>query len=244
MDKGVFLVAGGSRGIGEAIAVEAARAGYKVLLTFVSAPERAEAVVTRIRDEGGTAEAVQADTAIHAEVEKAFLAADRLGPLAALAYNSGITGPASPLAEADPAAIARVLDVNLFGAMLCAREAIRRMSTRRGGQGGSIILLSSRASFYGSPGEYVWYSASKGGVDSLVNGLSREVGLEGIRVNAVSPGPIDTTMLSAEKAARAAGLSPLGRIGLPEEVAAAVLFLASDKASYISGANLAVSGAR
>jgi short-subunit dehydrogenase len=134
------------------------------------------------------------------------------------------------------------IDVNLTGAMHCAREAVRRMSTKRGGTGGAIVFLSSRATAYGSPGDYVWYAASKGGVDALTIGLAREVGPEGIRVNAVSPGPIDTDMLDEGRRASAASLVPLGRLGEPAEAAAAVLYLASDAASFVTGANLSVSG--
>lgn len=242
--KPVFIVVGGSRGIGAAIALAAAETGYGVLLTYASDNVQAEAVARKIRHTGGTAEVLRVDTSEAADVAALFAAADGMGRLAVLAYSGGITGKSSRLANADPADIARVIDVNLTGALLCAREAILRMSTARGGAGGSIVLLSSRASEYGSPGEHVWYAASKGGVDSLTLGLAREVGAEGIRVNAVSPGPIATDMLSEEKKARAAALSPVQRIGTPEEVAAAVMFLVSEQASFVTGANLAVSGGR
>lgn len=169
---------------------------------------------------------------------------NRLGRLAALVYNGGVTGAASPFADARTETLDHVLGVNLRGALICAREAVQRLSTKRGGQGGSIVFLSSRAALYGSPGEWVWYAATKGGVDSLTIGLAREVGAEGIRVNAVSPGPIATDTLGSEKLAAVATVSPMHRAGTPDEVAAAVLFLASDAASYITGANLAVSGGR
>jgi len=243
-ERGVFVVAGGSRGIGAAISVAAAEAGYAVLLTYAYNVQAADAVVAGIAAKGGIARAVRADTAVPGEVVALFAAADAMGRLEVLAYSGGITGPASPLVEADPAEIARVIAVNLTGAMLCAREAIARMSTARGGAGGAIVFLSSRAADYGSPGEHVWYAASKGGIDSLTRGLAREVGLQGIRVNAVSPGPVATDMLDAAKQQRAAGLSPIGRIGTPEEIAAAVLFMASAEASFVTGANLAVSGGR
>jgi NAD(P)-dependent dehydrogenase (short-subunit alcohol dehydrogenase family) len=157
-------------------------------------------------------------------------------------YNSGVTGPHSPLAEAGTATIDEVLDVNLRGAILCCRSAIRRMSTRFGGEGGAIVLLSSRATFYGSPAEFVWYAASKGGIDSLSNGLARELAAEGIRVNVVSPGPIVTEMHRPGKLEIGAKRAPMQRAGTPEEVAEAVLFLASPAASYVTGANLAVAG--
>lgn len=243
-DRGVFVVVGGSRGIGAAIAVAAARAGYAVLLTYASDAQAARTVVDRIEATGGIAQAVRADTSVPGEVAALFAAADAMGRLDALAYSGGITGKASLLADAEPDTIARVIAVNLTGAMLCAREAAMRMSTARGGAGGAIVFLSSRASDYGSPGEHVWYAASKGGIDSLTKGLAREVGQEGIRVNAVSPGPVATDMLDPAKQERAAGLSPIGRIGTPEEIAAAVLFMVSDEASFVTGANLAVSGGR
>lgn len=244
MSAPVFLVAGGSRGIGEAVSVAAARAGYGVLLSYVEHEARAADVVERIRAEGGQANAFRADTGKEADILALFEAADRLGRLEALVYNSGITGPASPLVDADAATMARVLEVNLLGAMIASREAIKRMSTKRGGEGGSIVLISSRAALYGSPGEFVWYAASKGGMDSLTSGLAREVGPEGVRVNAVSPGPIVTEMHRPGKLDSAIALSPLRRAGAPEEVADAVMYLASSKASYVTGANLVVAGGR
>jgi NAD(P)-dependent dehydrogenase (short-subunit alcohol dehydrogenase family) len=240
----VFLVTGGSRGIGESVAIAAARTGRFVLLTYVESEAAALAVVERIRAQGGQALAMKADTGVEADVLKVFEEVDRQGRLETLVYNSAITGAASRLADADTSNFARVVEVNLTGAMVCAREAVRRMSTARGGEGGSIVFVSSRAALYGSPGEFVWYAASKGGIDSLTIGLSREVGAEGIRVNAVSPGPIATAMLSREKLEAVGTVSPMKRAGAPEEVAAAILFLASDAASYITGANLAVSGGR
>lgn len=244
MSAPVFLVTGGSRGIGAAIAVAAGQAGYQVLLSYASNAAQADAVVETIRAAGGTAQAARADTSNADDVAALFAAADAMGPLKVLAYSGGITGDRSPLADAAPETYARVVDVNLTGAMHCAREAVRRMSTKRGGTGGSIVFLSSRATAYGSPGDYVWYAASKGGVDALTIGLSREVGPEGIRVNAVSPGPIDTDMLDEGRRKTAASLVPLGRLGQPAEAAAAVLYLASDAASFVTGANLSVSGGR
>ena len=242
MTASVFLVTGGSRGIGEAVAIAAARTGRVVLLTYAASEARAQDVVDRIRAEGGQALAVRADTGVEADVLRVFEEADRLGRLETLVYSGGVTGAASPLAEAETDTFARVIAVNLCGAMICAREAIRRMSTARGGQGGSIVFVSSRAAAYGAPNEFVWYAASKGGLDSLTVGLAREVGAEGVRVNAVSPGPIDTDMLSREKREGVGARSPMRRTGAPEEVAAAILFLASDAAAYVTGANLAVAG--
>jgi NAD(P)-dependent dehydrogenase (short-subunit alcohol dehydrogenase family) len=240
----VFLLTGGSRGIGEAIALQAAQAGYLVLFTYTSNEPAANAVTARIRAAGGEAQAVQADTGRVADIERLFAAADRLGRLAALVYNGGITGPSSPLAAASNETLQHVVDVNLTGALICSREAVRRMATSTGGQGGSIVLISSRASQYGSPGEHVWYAASKGGIDSLTLGLAREVGAQGIRVNAVSPGPIRTDIHVPGKLDAISAALPMRRAGEPAEVAAAVMFLVSEAASYISGANLAVAGAR
>jgi NAD(P)-dependent dehydrogenase (short-subunit alcohol dehydrogenase family) len=242
--KPVFLVTGGSRGIGEAIALQAAQAGYQVLLTYTANEEAAAGVARRIREAGGQAHAVQADTGRIADIERLFAAADQLGRLAVLVYNGGITGPSSPLTNASNQTLQQVIDVNLTGALICSREAVRRMATGGGGQGGSIVLISSRASQYGSPGEHVWYAASKGGIDSLGVGLAREVGAQGIRVNVVSPGPIRTDIHVPGKLEAISNALPMRRAGEPEEVAAAVMFLVSEAASYITGANLAVAGAR
>jgi NAD(P)-dependent dehydrogenase (short-subunit alcohol dehydrogenase family) len=242
MSAKVFLVTGGSRGIGEAVAVAAARQGFHVVLTYATNALRAQAVVGQISAEGGRATAVLANTAEESDIQRVFATVDELGALAVMVYNAGITGAHSPLAEATTQTIDEVLAVNLRGAILCSREAVRRMSTRFNGKGGAIVLISSRAAFYGSPSEYVWYAASKGGIDSLTNGLAREVAAEGIRVNAVSPGPISTEMHRPGRLAEGAKRAPLQRAGSPEEVAAAVMFLASGEASYIAGANLSVAG--
>lgn len=242
MSLGVFLVTGGSRGIGEAIAVGAAHKGYSVVLTYAANQARADAVVARIHAEGGKAVAIMANTGVEADIQRVFAAVDTAGPLAVMVYNAGITGAHSPLAEASTSTIDEVLAVNLRGAILCARESVRRMSTRFGGKGGSIVMISSRAALYGSPAEFVWYAASKGGVDSFVNGLSREVAAEGVRVNAVSPGPIVTEMHRPGKLEVGAKRAPMQRAGTPQEVAEAVMFLASDAASYVTGANLSVAG--
>lgn len=242
MSSGVLVVTGGSRGIGEAVAVLGAKHGYDVVLSYANNEARAAAVVKRIEDAGGTALAVHADTAHESHIEGLFEAADKRGRLAAMVYNSGITGAHSALADAATSTIDQVLAVNLRGAILGCRAAIRRMSTRFGGQGGSIVLISSRATFYGSPSEFVWYAASKGGLDSFAIGLARELGPEGVRVNIVSPGPIDTEMHRPGRLEQGAARTPLRRAGTPLEAAEAVMFLASEKASYITGANLAVSG--
>jgi NAD(P)-dependent dehydrogenase (short-subunit alcohol dehydrogenase family) len=238
----VFLITGGSRGIGEAIAVAAAAQDFFVVLTYANNSARAEGVLQRIHKAGGQAVAVQADTAQETDILRIFAEVDARGRLAVMVYNSGVTGMNSPLADASTQTIDQVLDVNLRGAVLCSRESVKRMSTRLGGSGGAIVLISSRAAFYGSPNEFVWYAASKGGMDSFNSGLAREVATEGIRVNAVSPGPIITEMHRPGKIEVGAKRAPMQRAGTPEEVASTVMFLASDGASYVTGANLVVSG--
>ena len=242
MKAPLFVLFGGSRGIGEAIALAAGRQQMFVLLTYTSQAERAQAVVERIRAAGGQAIAMQADGGKEADVAAVFREADRLGTLSVLVYNSGITGAASTLADVQTETIDQVLNVNLRGALLSAREAVRRMSTRLGGNGGNIVFISSRAAFYGSANEFVWYAASKGGVDSLTSGLAREVAGEGIRVNAVSPGPIATEMHRPGRLEVGAKRAPMQRAGTPEEVASTVMFLTSEGASYITGANILVAG--
>jgi len=243
-DTHLFVIAGGSRGIGKAIALEAARVGYAVLLTYVRNEEAADGVVEEIRTGGGSAWALQADTSRDTDIQQLFAECDRLGRLEVFVYNAGITGQSSALLEASSEMLARVLDVNVLGAMVCCREAVRRMSTRQGGRGGSIVLISSRVTSYGGAGDYVWYAASKGALDCLTTGLSRELATEGIRVNAVSPGAIDTDIHAPEKLQAFIPTLPMQRAGTPAEVAAAVMFLVSSRASYITGANLAVSGGR
>jgi NAD(P)-dependent dehydrogenase (short-subunit alcohol dehydrogenase family) len=243
-DKPLFLITGGSRGIGKAIALSAARAGYRVLFTYLSRKDAADGVIGEIRAAGGEAEALQADTSSAADVERIFAAAGKLGRMEVMVYNAGITGRNSTLAEAETAMLARVIEVNLIGALYCARAAVRCMSTKMGGKGGSIVMISSRAAVHGSPGEYTWYAASKGGIDSLVTGLALEVAAEGIRVNAVSPGMIDTSIHEPGRLERVKPLMPMRRPGTVDEVAAAVMFLVSKDASYVSGANIAAGGGR
>ncbi|AKH42133.1 NAD(P)-dependent dehydrogenase (short-subunit alcohol dehydrogenase family) [Altererythrobacter atlanticus] len=238
----VMLVIGGNRGIGAAIARLAASRGYAVAITYASNAAPAEDVVAAIEEAGGTAAAFRCDVAEEEDILRLFEDAAVLGQLSAMVYSSGITGDASPLADARARTLRDVVAVNLTGAMLCAREAARHMSTGRGGQGGSITFVSSRAADRGSAGEYVWYAASKGGVNSLSLGLAREVAGEGIRVNCVSPGPVATEMLSPERQAKGAAAVAMGRVADPAEIAEAVLYMASDQASYVTGANLAVAG--
>lgn len=244
MNKGVFLVTGGSRGIGAAVAKAAGTQGYLVLLTYAGRADAAEAVVEAITAAGGRAAAIQADTGKPGDVARIFAEADRHGPLSVLVYNGGITGGVGLLADQSDETLANVIDVNLTGALLSSREAVRRMSTRLGGSGGSIVLLSSRAASLGAPAQHVWYAASKGGVDSFTVGLAKEVAGEGIRVNCVSPGPIATEIHAPGRLDAIRDGLPMKREGTAEEVAAAVMFLVSDEASYVAGANIEVAGAR
>lgn len=234
----VMVVIGGNRGIGAAVSRMAAARGWTVLLTYSSSADEAEAVVGQITDAGGSAKAHPCDVANEDVVLVLFREANSMGRVRAMVYSSGITGNASSLAEVTADTLRKVVEVNLTGAMICAREAVRAMSSG----GGSITFISSRASDRGSSGEYVWYAATKGGINSLSLGLAREVAAQGIRVNCVSPGPVATEMLSAERQAKGAAAVPMQRVGTPEEIAEAVLYLSSDAASYVTGANLAVAG--
>jgi NAD(P)-dependent dehydrogenase (short-subunit alcohol dehydrogenase family) len=242
-------VTGASRGIGAAIAEAAAARGYRVAVNYATSSGEAEAVVARIRSAGGTAAAIVADVADPSAVTRLFEAAEReLGPLAGLVNNAGITGKHGRLEALEPADIARVTAVNVVGSILCAREAVLRMSTKRGGSGGAIVNLSSRAAQIGGGGEWVHYAASKGAVETFTVGLAREVAAEGIRVNAVAPGLIDTELHARAgdpgRLERLKGTVPQQRAGTPEEVAHAVLWLLSNEASYITGSILAVAGGR
>lgn len=239
----LLLIAGGSRGIGAATAIAAARDGYDVALTYANNKAAADNVAREIRNLGRRAHVIKADTALEGDIENIFQEVDALGGLEAIVYNSAVTGKNSSLAEVETETLRQVLDINLLGAMIVAREGAKRLSRKHGGKGGSIVFISSRASHYGSAGEYVWYAASKGGVDSLTVGLARELAPEGVRVNAVSPGPIDTDMHRPGRLEEAIKRFPFGRAGTPEEVAEAVMFLVSEKSAFTSGAILNVSGA-
>jgi NAD(P)-dependent dehydrogenase (short-subunit alcohol dehydrogenase family) len=244
-----MLVTGGSRGIGAAIVRAAAAAGYEIALTYADDRAAAERVAAEVNGSGRRAVIVKADVAREEDVLAAYAAVDdAFGRLDALAINAGITGRFTRVDDIDPATLERVLAVNVTGAFLCAREAVRRMSTARGGSGGAIVVVSSRAAALGSPGEYVHYAASKAAVDTLTRGLAKEVAGEGIRVNAVAPGLIDTEIHARggrpERVARIAPTIPMERIGAAGEVAAAVLWLLSAEASYVTGAILDVSGGR
>jgi len=241
----VLLIAGGSRGIGAATARLAAGQGYDVAVNFKSNSNAAAQVVEAVKAAGGKGVALQGDMAREADIEGVFDAAVKsLGPITHFVHSAGIIGPYSRLDEVATETLREVLDLDTLGAMLCLRAAIRRMSTKRGGSGGAVVMLSSMAATIGGAGECVWYAAAKGAIDSLVIGAAREVGKEGVRINAVSPGVIDTDIQPPGRVERVSPLLPMGRAGEADEVAEAILFLLSDAASYVNGANLRVSGAR
>jgi NAD(P)-dependent dehydrogenase (short-subunit alcohol dehydrogenase family) len=246
--RGVALVTGGSRGIGAATARRAARAGWSVLLSFRDDEASAAAVVGEITAEGGIATSARADLADDDDVARLFEAADRLGPLTAFVSNAGIAAPASRVDELTAARVRAIFAVNVTGAILACGHAAHRMSTRHGGAGGGIVLVSSAASRLGSPGEYVDYAASKGAVDTLGIGLAREVADEGIRVNVVRPGIIDTELHGRNgrptRATDLAGAIPMRRAGTADEVAGSIFWLLGDDSGYCTGSILDVAGGR
>lgn len=245
----VVLVTGGSRGIGAATALLAAERGYAVSVNYRQNRDAADGVVKRIEALGKRAVAVQADVAVEADVVRLFETSARaLGPLSALVNNAGILETQMRVDAMDAGRLRRVFDTNVIGAFLCAREAVRRMSTARGGQGGTIVNVSSGASRLGSPGEYVDYAATKGAMDTMTIGLAREVAEEGIRVNAVRAGFIYTEIhaLGGEpnRVERVKAFVPMKRGGTAEEVAHAILWLMSDEASYTTGSFIDVAGGK
>jgi NAD(P)-dependent dehydrogenase (short-subunit alcohol dehydrogenase family) len=245
----VIIVTGSSRGIGAATAQLAAEQGYAVCVNYRRNHDAARTLVDSIRAGGGRATAVPADVGLEHDVLRLFDTSDReLGPLTALVNNAGIVEKQTRVDRLDAARIARIFATNVTGAFLCSREAVRRLSTRHGGQGGAIVNVSSRAAQLGAPGEYVDYAASKAALDALTVGLAREVANEGIRVNGVRAGIIDTAIHAdggePGRAHRLGPESPLGRPGQPVEVARAILWLLSDDASYSTGALLDVSGGK
>jgi NAD(P)-dependent dehydrogenase (short-subunit alcohol dehydrogenase family) len=245
MPRPVLLIAGGSRGIGAAAARLAGARGYDVAINYMSKADAAAKTAAAVKDAGGKTVTLQGDMTKEADIVRVFAeAAQALGPITHFVHSAGIGGKNSRLDAASAETIRDVIDVNLFGALICAREAVRRMSTAHGGKGGSIVLLSSIAAVTGGATEYVFYAAAKGGVDALTNGLAREVAKEGIRVNAIRPGPTDTEIHEPGRLARITPLLPMARPGQPEEIAEAILFLLSDAASYVTGAVLNVSGGR
>lgn len=245
----VLLVTGGSRGIGAAICRLGSKAGYRVAVNYATNRNAADALVAEIRAAGGEAFPVKGNVGVESDVVAMFGAVDRAyGRLDAFVNNAGIVDLKARVDEMYVARLERMMRVNVVGAFLCAREAVKRMSTRYGGSGGAIVNISSAAATLGSPGEYVDYAASKGAVDTLTIGLAREVALEGIRVNAVRPGIIDTEIHASggqpDRVERFRDMLPMKRAGTADEVAHAVLYLLSDEASYTTGAILNVSGGR
>jgi len=248
LDK-VLLVTGGSRGIGAATALLAAKRGYAVAVNYTSNSLAADEVVRAIRAEGGTAITVQADVGDEAQVLAMFDKVDaKLGRLTALVNNAGIVDMQARVDEMSVARLERMMRINVIGSFVCAREAVRRMSTKHGGQGGMIVNLSSAAARLGSPGQYVDYAASKGAIESLTIGLAKEVAEEGIRVNAVRPGLIDTDIHASggmpDRAFQLAPTVPMKRTGSAEEVAQGIVWLLSDDSSYVTGTTLDVTGGR
>jgi NAD(P)-dependent dehydrogenase (short-subunit alcohol dehydrogenase family) len=247
--SGIVIVTGGSRGIGAATARLAAVEGYAVCVNYRANAAAAKAIVDEITGAGGRAIAIQADVAIEADVVRLFGACDAgLGRLTALVNNAGILERQMRVEAMDAARLQRVFATNVTGAFICAREAVKRMSTKRGGAGGAIVNLSSRAALLGSPDEYVDYAASKAAVDTLTIGLSKEVAAEGIRVNAIRAGVIETEIHASggepRRVDRVKASVPMQRGGTADEVARAVLWLLSDQASYTTGSFVDVSGGR
>lgn len=244
----VAVVTGGSRGIGRAVSLLLAERGYAVCLSYVSDAGAAQATVAAIEAKGGRAVAVRGDVGVEADVLALFEAADRLGPVTALVNNAGVVDVASRVDAMSADRLHRMMITNVVGSFLCAREAVRRMSTKRGGQGGAIVNLSSVAARLGAAGQYVDYAASKGAIDTFTVGLSREVAAEGIRVNAVAPGIIETEIHASggepDRAARLGPTAPMGRAGTVAEIAAPIAWLLSEEAAYTTGAILAVGGGR
>lgn len=245
MPRPVLLIAGGGRGIGAATARFSGQRGYDVAVNYKSNANAAAGVVAAVKASGGKAVALPGDMALEKDIESVFEACAReLGPITHFVHSSGITGKYSRLDEADVATMREVIDVNTLGALLCLRACARRMSTKHGGKGGSVVMLSSMAATIGGANECIWYAAAKGAVDAMIIGASRELAKEGIRVNAVSPGVIDTDIQPPGRIERVTPLLPMGRAGQADEVAEAIMFLLSDAASYVNGTNVRVSGAR
>jgi NAD(P)-dependent dehydrogenase (short-subunit alcohol dehydrogenase family) len=244
-----ILITGGSRGIGRATALLCGARGWAVGVNYTGNKDAAERTVADTIEAGGRAIAIKGDVAREGDVLAMFDAAENaFGPMDGLVNNAGIVAPSLPLAEMSLERMKRVFDTNVVGAYLCAREAARRLSRRRGGNGGAIVNVSSMAARLGAANEYVDYAGSKGAVDTLTVGLSREIGPEGVRVNAVRPGLIDTEIHASggkpDRAARLGATTPLGRAGTAEEVAEAIVWLLSDASSYVNGAIIDVSAGR
>jgi NAD(P)-dependent dehydrogenase (short-subunit alcohol dehydrogenase family) len=246
--KTIFIT-GGTRGIGRATAFKCARNGWSLALNYRSDEPAADETAREVRAAGGHAITVRGDVAVEAEVVSMFdEAQSKLGRIDGVVINAGIVAPSLPLADMDSARLKRMFEVNVYGAYLCARESARRLSKDRGGHGGSVVLVSSAASRLGSPFEYVDYAGSKGAVDTLTIGLAKELAQQGVRVNAVRPGLIETDIHASggqpDRAKRLGAGTPMGRAGRPEEVAEAIVWLLGDGASYTTGAILDVAGGR
>jgi len=243
-----MVITGGSRGIGRATACLAAATGFSVCVGYVANAEAAAKVVAACEAAGAVATAVQVDVRDPAQVKALFDRAAELGPISCLVNNAGILRPMARVDEYTVDRLREVVDVNIIGPFLCAGEAVRRMSTRRGGHGGTIVNVSSIAATFGSGGEFVDYASTKGAIDTMTIGLAKEVSREGIRVNAVRPGLIDTEMHSSsgdpDRAHRLADNVPMGRVGEPDEIASMIVYLASADSSYMTGAIVNVSGGR
>jgi NAD(P)-dependent dehydrogenase (short-subunit alcohol dehydrogenase family) len=244
----VVIITGGSRGIGRAAAIAAAARGFRVVVGYASNEAAARDVVSTIEAKNGKAIAVKCDVGSENDILALFKAADDFGVLGALVNNAGIVGPTARVEDMSAERIARMMAVNITGSMLCAREAVKRMSTRHGGKGGVIINISSIAARLGSANTYVDYAASKGAVDSFTVGLGHEVAGEGIRVAAIRPGLIDTEIHASggepDRAHRLSHMVPMKRVGTAEEIANAIVWLMSDEASYVTSTILDVSGGR
>ena len=245
----VMLVTGGSRGIGAATCVQLARAGYAVVVNYAASQAASDKVLQAIAAAGGTGIGLQADVADEAAVLAMFVAIDaKFGRLDALVNNAGVVDVTARLDEMSTLRWKRMFDINVIGSLICAREAVKRMSTRHGGGGGAIVNLSSAAAKLGSPSQYLDYAASKGAIDTLTLGLAKEVAAEGIRVNGIRPGIIDTDIHASgglpDRAAQMAPHVPMQRAGSAEEVANAIVWLLSDAASYVTGTTIDVTGGR
>lgn len=243
------LITGASRGIGRSTALLAAERGWSVAINYRSGAEAAAQAAAEAQRRGARSTTVRGDVSVEADVISMFRKAQAdLGPLGGVVINAGIVAPAMRLADMTAERLQRMFQVNVLGAYLCAREAARALSRSRGGRGGSIVIVSSAAARLGSPGEYVDYAGSKAALDTLAIGLAKELGAEGVRVNAVRPGLIETGIHAAsgdpDRAHKLGGATPLGRAGKPEEIAEAIVWLLSDSASYVTGSILDVAGGR